>query len=348
MEFLLKILHSSWELLLEASPYILFGIIISGFLKVFLSPETISRHLGKGRFKSVFKAAIIGIPLPLCSCGVLPAAATLKKQGANNGATTAFLISTPESGVDSISITYALLDPIMTVMRPVAAFVSALIAGLLENSFSSGEEIKLAQSCGCSKSSCCSSKGKTIENEQLSIKQKMIHGLKFAFGEIWGELAGWFFTGLLIAGTISAIIPQEFLEKYLSGGFGSMLIMLGIGIPLYICATASTPIAAALILKGVSPGAALVFLLTGPATNITSLSVILGVLGKRGTGIYLGTVAVVALGFGILTEYIYEIAAINITAEIAKHSKVLPYEFKLIAAIIILTISIKPLLAKKK
>ena len=129
------ILAEAWGLLLESSPYIIFGLLVSGLLRVFLNPGAVSRHLGHGRFRSVFKAAILGIPLPLCSCGVLPAAAALKKQGANNGATTAFLISTPESGVDSISITYALLDPIMTAVRPAAAFITAFVAGIAENLF---------------------------------------------------------------------------------------------------------------------------------------------------------------------------------------------------------------------
>ncbi|MCI5197779.1 MAG: permease, partial [Candidatus Electrothrix sp. AW5] len=133
MTFLYDALQASWDLLNQSAVYMLFGLLIGGLLKEYLSPTYVANHLGSGRFCSVFKAALLGIPIPLCSCGVLPAAATLKKQGANNGAVTAFLISTPESGVDSISITWALLDPIMTVARPVAAFISAAIAGTAEN-----------------------------------------------------------------------------------------------------------------------------------------------------------------------------------------------------------------------
>jgi len=139
MELLINILNATWHLFQEASVYVLFGILVGGLLKVFLSPSTVATHLGQGRFSSVFKAALLGIPIPLCSCGVLPAAASLKKQGANNGAATAFLISTPESGVDSIAITYALLDPLMTVVRPLAAFVTATIAGVAENIFGTKE-----------------------------------------------------------------------------------------------------------------------------------------------------------------------------------------------------------------
>ncbi|MCI5148565.1 MAG: permease, partial [Candidatus Electrothrix sp. MAN1_4] len=133
MSFLYDALSASWNLLNQSAVYMLFGLLIGGLLKMYLSPTYVANHLGTGRFRSVFKAALLGIPIPLCSCGVLPAAATLKKQGANNGAVTAFLISTPESGVDSISITWALLDPIMTIARPVSAFISAAIAGTAEN-----------------------------------------------------------------------------------------------------------------------------------------------------------------------------------------------------------------------
>ena len=133
MNFIFQILGEAWRLLQEASIYVLFAILVAGMLRIFLSPDTVARHLGRGRFRSVFKASLLGIPIPLCSCGVLPAAASLKKQGANKGATTAFLISTPESGVDSVALTYALLDPVMTIARPAAAFATATAAGLSEN-----------------------------------------------------------------------------------------------------------------------------------------------------------------------------------------------------------------------
>ncbi|MDY7030979.1 MAG: permease, partial [Thermodesulfobacteriota bacterium] len=156
MEFLSDIFLESWRLLQESSVYILFGILVAGIMKIFLSPETVAHHLGKGRFASVFKAAFFGIPIPLCSCGVLPAAVSIKKQGANTGATTAFLISTPESGVDSIALTYALLDPVMTVARPVAAFATATAAGLVENSLRiEDNEKEFPPDMSCQVDGCC-------------------------------------------------------------------------------------------------------------------------------------------------------------------------------------------------
>ncbi|MBU2547428.1 MAG: SO_0444 family Cu/Zn efflux transporter, partial [Proteobacteria bacterium] len=308
MNFILDIIRASWVLLVDSSVYVLFGLLVAGLLRAFLNPQAVAGHLGTGRFKSVFKAALLGIPIPLCSCGVLPAAAALKKQGANNGATTAFMISTPESGVDSIAVTYALLDPIMTVARPLAAFATAAAAGLAENLFGGEKaDTPAARDLSCPLDSCCDGLDCPPEEHARhhTRVEKFVAGLRFSIGELWSDMAAWFMTGLLLAGLITVLIPPEFMTRYLGGGLHSMLLMLAVGIPLYICATASTPIAAALILKGVSPGTALVFLLAGPATNITSLTVLLGLLGKRATAIYLAAIAVAAVVFGLLVDGIY-------------------------------------------
>ena len=346
IEFIINILRSSWDLLLESSVYILIGLLFGGILRVFLSPHSIAKHMGRGRFISVLKAAILGIPLPLCSCGVLPAAISLKKQGANNGATTAFLISTPESGVDSISITYALLDPIMTIARPISAFIMATAAGFLENiSNRSFKKSKIQPDLSCPVDNCCDGKDcpPEIHNNHHGIVEKITTGFKYAFTEIWSDLAGWFFVGLLLAGFITALIPDDFFQNYLGGGFSSMLLMLVIGIPIYICATASTPVAAALILKGVSPGAALVFLLAGPATNITTLTVLTGVLGKRASAIYLGTIAVFSVMFGLAVDQIYHFMNISPQAIIGKASEIVPFWLEIAGVAVLLLISIKPL-----
>jgi uncharacterized membrane protein YraQ (UPF0718 family) len=345
-DFLLGTMNSSWHLLLESSIYILFGLIVSGILTVFISPRSISKHMGDGRFLSVFKAAIIGIPLPLCSCGVLPAAVSLKKQGANNGATTAFLISTPESGVDSISITYALLDPIMTIARPVSAFLTATAAGILENIRpSKNQELPAKIDLSCPVDGCCDGIDcpPEIHKNHHSFLKKLTSGFRFAFTSIWNDIAGWFFIGLLLAGIINALVPDDFLKIYFGGGVHSMLLMLLMGIPIYICATASTPVAAALIMKGVSPGAALVFLLAGPATNITSLTVLTGILGKRATMIYLAAISFFAVLFGLLVDKVYHALGIPPAAVIGETSKVIPLWMQFMGVAFILVISIKPI-----
>jgi uncharacterized membrane protein YraQ (UPF0718 family) len=347
MNIIVTILLESWHLLLEASVYILFGMLIGGMLKVFLNPSFVADHLGKGRFMSVIKAALFGIPIPLCSCGVLPAAASLKKQGANNGATTAFLISTPESGVDSIAITYALLDPIMTVARPVSAFITAVAAGISENLLHSqkDEDWKRVIDKSCPIDNCCDGNDCPPEEHAMhhTMGEKLRAGLKYAVGDLWGDLAGWFFAGLLLAGIISALIPQELMTKYLGGGLHSMLIMLLVGVPMYICATASTPVAAALILKGVSPGAALVFLLVGPATNITSLSVLFSILGKRATAIYLVTLSLFAVLSGLILDQVYGSFGISAQAIAGQAGEVIPYWMQLVGALVVILLSIKPI-----
>jgi uncharacterized protein len=346
MEYVINALAESWRLLVDSSVYMLFGILVGGLLKVFLSPSYVARHLGQGRISSVFKAALLGIPLPLCSCGVLPAAASLKKQGANNGATAAFLVSTPESGVDSMAITYALLDPIMTVARPLAAMASALAAGIGVNLWAPAKGADQATpDLSCPVDNCCDGIDCFPEehSQHHTWGQRLAAGLRYALGELWGDLAAWFFVGLLLAGIITSLVPAEVMSSYLGGGWQSMLIMLAVGIPLYICATASTPIAAALILKGVSPGAALVFLLAGPATNVTSLTVLYGVLGKRASFIYLVSIAVMAVLSGMALDQVYAGLGISASAVVGQAREIVPHWARLAGAVVLMALSVRPL-----
>ncbi|MBI9086178.1 MAG: SO_0444 family Cu/Zn efflux transporter [Desulfobacterales bacterium] len=346
MELIWNTLINAWQLLLDASVFVLFGLVVSGLLRVFLSPHAVVRHFGQGRFRSVFKAALLGIPIPLCSCGVLPAAVAMKKQGANNGATTAFLISTPESGVDSIAVTWALLDPLMTVARPVSAFVTAVAAGIAENLFSyrSGAADPTPPDLKCAVDGCCDGLDCDPETHRNhhSLWEKIRAGLGYAFTDVWQDMAGWFFVGLLLAGAISALVPDDVLIRYLGGGLPAMLLMLVFGIPFYICATASTPIAAALILKGVSPGAALVFLLAGPATNMASLTVLTGVLGKRATAIYLSAIALCSVLLGWSLDAIYSATGMSAQALVGQASEVMPPWAEWIGAVGLLLISGMP------
>jgi uncharacterized protein len=334
--FLVEVLRASWQLLNQSAFYILFGLLVGGLLKTFLSPAYVAAHLGKGRFISVFKAALLGIPIPLCSCGVLPAATALKKQGANKGALMAFLISTPESGIDSISMTWALLDPIMTVARPISAFISATVAGLLENliSFSSAPAPK---SQGLSLPMAAPAPA------PQGFADKLKTGVHYMVNDLWPDIAGWFFIGILAGGVITALVPDQVFPTWLGGGLSSMLLMLAVGIPLYICASASTPIAAAFILKGVSPGTALVFLLAGPATNITSLTVLISILGKRATALHLLSIATVSVLCGLTVDAIYLSFGIKAAAMAGKHGGMLPQGLMLAAVFVLLALSVRPL-----
>ena len=175
-----------------------------------------------------------------------------------------------------------------------------------------------------------------------TLGEKLAAGMRFAFGELWGELAGWFLVGLLAAGVITAALPQDALTGHLGGGLPAMLLMLLVGIPLYICATASTPIAAALILKGLSPGAALVFLLAGPATNLTSLTMLTGVLGKRATAIYLGAIAVFSVVCGLLLDMVYLNMGISARAVAGQAAQIMPLWLKYMGALALLALCVGP------
>lgn len=336
MNIIFEILTASWDILLKSSIYMLFGFFVAGILYVFIKPEKINRYLGKGKIRSVFLSALAGIPLPLCSCGVVPAAAGLRKQGANKGATLAFLISTPETGVDSIPITYALIDPLMAVIRPLAAFVTSVVAGIVENFIGKTENEDtpssrggLTESGGCSgpENGSINASGKV-----LTMREKMVSGLKYAYVELLADIGPWFIIGVFLAGLISYLIPDNFAESYLGNRYLSMLVMLVAGVPMYICATSSTPIAAALILKGLSPGAALVFLLSGPATNIASLSMVSKFMGKRSLVIYLGSIAVFALLFGLLTDFLYMKLGLSAKAIVGRSTEIFPPTMEFLAA----------------
>jgi len=316
-----RIILAAWLILCTSAPYVLFGLLMAGILKAIIPDSFVTRHLGGSTARSVVKAALLGVPLPLCSCGVVPVAASLKKQGAGPGPTTAFLISTPETGVDSIAITYALLDPVITVIRPLAAFITATTAGLLVNLLPAKphEPACPAPNGSC----CCEAKHKPTNSPGMRLSRAIPDGIRYAFTQILGDIGPYLLTGIAIAGLITWMIPDGFIEQHLGSGLPSMLIMLAVGIPLYVCASASTPIVAALALKGLSPGAALVFLLAGPATNAATITVVAGLLGKRVAVVYVSVIAVCALVMGMAVNVLYGWLALDISdwATGAHHSE---------------------------
>lgn len=329
------LLREVWHTFDDASFYILFGIFIAGLIQVFVDKDKIVKHLGKPGFKSVLLAAIFGVPLPLCSCGVIPTAISLKKNGASKGSVISFLISTPESGLDSIAISYALLDPLMTVFRPIAAFVTAVVAGVGENIFGKKDEIRTEkQADGCV--FCNDHNGRHDHN----LLHKFRYGMRYAFVELLGDLAKWLALGIIIGGIISYFVPQSFIENYLGSGWQAMLVMLLIGMPLYICASASTPIAAALIAKGMSPGVALVFLLAGPATNAAGILAVGKFLGRRSAVIYLTAIAACSILLGLLLNYIYYISGLDVRATLGKAGEIMPHYVKSISAIVLIILMI--------
>ena len=279
---------------------------------------------------------------------MLPAAASIRKQGASRGATTSFLISTPESGLDSMAVTYALLDPLMTLARPLAAMISAVGTGLLEGLWPDDKAQKLKPDLSCPVDGCCDGTDcdPKLHAHHHPLGQKLAAGIRYALGELWTDLAGWFWLGLLLAGAVTALLPAGLLAGALGGGLGSMLIMLAAGVPLYICATASTPIAAALILKGASPGAALVFLMAGPATNLASLTMLTGLLGKRAMLLYLAGIAVFSVACGLALDQVYAGFGISAKALAGQAREALPFWLRLGGTIILAGLSLKALWQK--
>jgi uncharacterized protein len=335
MNAVIGILASSWYMFLESSIYMLFGFFCAGLIYAYVKTDMIGKYLGKGRIRPVFLSALIGVPMPLCSCGVVPAAAGLKKQGANNGATLSFLISTPETGVDSIPLTYALMDPLMAVIRPFVAFFSAVTAGLFEN-FTGKKTVSPKPVVKAPLTGISGIKPKSGSRKLSYItSSKIFAGLKYAFIDLLGDIGKWFVLGIFIAGLISYYMPDNLIESYLGNNFLAMIVMLVTGIPMYVCATSSTPIAAALILKGLNPGAALVFLLAGPATNIASLGMVCKLLGKKALVIYLFSISACALLFGFLTDFLYNLFGISAKASMGTTSELIPVQAEIAAAIIL-------------
>ncbi|RKY25382.1 MAG: permease [Planctomycetota bacterium] len=329
--FLSNTWHGVVEIALAASVFVLAGFVVAGVLHAFVSSERLQRFLGTGRFWPVLKAALVGLPLPLCSCGVLPVAIGLRRQGSTNGATVSFLISTPETSVDSIVISFALLDPVMTIFRPVAAFITALVTGVACDALT-GE--KREREATAREHACCAVRGSGPGARTFGARLR--HGMRFAFVDMLDDLGKWLVVGVVLAGVITALVPAGFLEQYGGGGLPAMLVMLVVGIPLYMCSVASTPLAAALIVAGISPGAALVLLLVGPATNAAGITVLAKALGARVTIVYVAGVAVVSVLMGLLLDVVYGfIVPISPQEAIGRTAEILPEWLRAAGAIVL-------------
>ena len=282
------------------APWLLFGFFAAGVLSVFFSPAYIYKHIGKPGLKSIFKAALLGVPLPICSCGVIPITASLKKQGAGRGAAGSFLISTPQTGLDSFFATYAMLGWAFAIFRPLVAFITGIIGGLLMENFGAPDNEKNTENSEYIP--------KTDVKARIRTWKIIPEVLHYGFIKLLGNISFALLTGLILAAFIHLIVPPDFGAEYLRSDWLAMPAMLLFGIPLYVCSTASVPIAASLIVKGISPGAALVFLITGPATNIATITIMSKVLNKKAVAIYVITVAVAA----IISGYIFNLLNVDL------------------------------------
>ncbi len=278
----------------QMSPYLLFGFLAAGLLHVMVSPSWMRRHLGGRGIMPVAKSVLFGVPLPLCSCGVIAVTASIRKQGAGRGAATGFLLATPQTGVDSIFATWGMLGPAMGIFRPLIALATGIIGGGLAAVFDTDAEegAHTVQGCG---DSC-----RDDERPERSLREIMRYGLVALPRDIAKPLI----VGVILAGAIAALAPRDMLAPYIGGGILAMLVMTVVGVPLYVCATASIPVAVSFMHLGASPGAALAFLIAGPATNAATIATVWKIMGKRTAGIYLATVAVSSVAAGLLFDAI--------------------------------------------
>lgn len=284
-----------FELINSMAPYLLLGFLLAGLMHAFVPQNLYRRYLGGNSFRSVLNAALLGIPLPLCSCGVIPTAMSLRKEGASKGATVSFLISTPQTGVDSIIATYSLIGLPFALLRPLAALVTSLFGGCLVNRFDDKDV--------CSTS--CAAPSESVDGGvRVSFRQRLQSAFRYAFVEMMQDIGKWLLLGLVVAGLITVFVPDSFFALFADKPLLSMLLVLAFAVPMYLCATGSIPIAVALMLKGLSPGTALVLLMAGPAVNVASMLVISKVMGKKTLLFYLLSIVSGAIAFGLAIDYL--------------------------------------------
>ena len=328
-----QILH----LINEMSPFLLLGFLLAGLMHAFIPGQIYSRYLAKPTFSSVLYAALFGIPLPLCSCGVIPTAMSLRREGASKGAVASFLIATPQTGVDSIIATYSLMGLPFAIIRPFIAFLTALFGGQMVNLTTAQPQLLTRPAGPLSPrgegdvSNCCSKDSHSHCHTEHSQREKVTSSLapsgegacragegplvvgfwaklrsalSYAFLEMMEDIGKWLMVGLIVAGLITVFVPDSFFEIFKDNSLASMLLVLCFSIPMYLCATGSIPIAVALMLKGLTPGAALVLLMAGPACNMASILVINKVMGRKTLITYLASIIIGAVGFGLAIDHL--------------------------------------------
>lgn len=338
-----KFALETYRLFVEISPYLILGFFFAGLLHTLLGEKYIKRHFAKSGIWSTIKAAIFGIPLPVCSCAVIPLAESLRKDGASKSSTMAFLVSTPSSGIDSILATYALMGPVFTVFRPIASLISGVLVGIVthfkgdekENRSGSANDSATTENNGNASNNDSSNDSSNDTTKNAKPKKTVKEIFSYGFKVIPSEISKWLLIGVIIGGAISAVVPADFGVKYLLGSplLNYVVIML-ISVPLYVCATGSIPIAAALITKGVMPGAALALLIAGPATNSVTISFVYKKLGKKVAFFYVLSIVIVAVASGMIFDALVPASVLDMTYVTAGKGAHLPEYVKIICALL--------------
>lgn len=346
---MIAFLQNTLALALDSAPWLLFGLIAAGLIKAWLPMDLVGRSLGGSGLSPVLRAALIGAPLPLCSCGTLPAAFSLRRAGASKASTTSFLISTPETGVDSVALSWVLLGPFLALLRPIAAVISAVAAGLLVGltDKDNGEPTEVQEAVSCDSDSCCSceSADKSVSTVKPGFWERSAEGIRYAMTDLLDDLAFWLAVGILAAGLVVTLVPQDTLVAW-GSGLPAMLLMMLISVPMYVCATASTPLAHAMLFAGVSPGTVLVFLLAGPASNLAGLALVKRELGKRTLIAYLAGVGGVSVLLGLMLDTAIVAFSIDALAGMAQgdeNQHELPMLLSAACLLLLVLLGIKPL-----
>lgn len=334
VEVVASIITKSWAVMAIMAPYLLLGFFVAGVLGVFVPVAFIETHLGKRGLVQIIKASLLGVPIPLCSCSVIPVAASLRRHGATKGAAISFLTSTPQTGVDSIAATWGLLGPVFAVFRVIVAFLTGVICGAAVETFTPPAE----DTADCTDEHCpaCNPASKAHRWKQV---------FTYGFGVLPRDIGKALLIGIIVSGLLGALVPADFFTRTLNSEWLSMLAVLGLGIPLYVCSTGSIPIALAMIGMGLSPGAALVFLITGPATNAATIATVLKTMGRKAVIIYLITLGGCAVIAGWILNRI--ITAQFITDHIDQHASAAG-RFEQICALLLTGLLISAVLPRKK
>ncbi len=321
------------------SPYLMIGLAFVAILNIYMTKEFVKKQIGKDSIWSIFKAALFGVPLPLCSCGVIPTTVYMADSKASKGAVTSFLISTPQTGIDSIIATYGMMGPVFGIFRPISALIMGIVGGLFINI--TNKDKPQPEKKKLSLNVITAPPVMTDDTIRKPFSERARSSIKYAFADFLDDIVVEFLIGLVIAGAITYFLPTEFLEGTgLKSGILGMLIMILIGVPMYVCATASIPIAVSLILKGFSPGVAFVFLAVGPATNAASIGILSKSLGKQLITYYLFILIIMSIGFGYLLDFVFAYTGINPQVQLATHahhdhsSGLIPYEIQIVLATI--------------
>ncbi|HAQ21080.1 MAG TPA: heavy metal-associated domain-containing protein [Prolixibacteraceae bacterium] len=316
MDFVSDYISELVTLFNEMAPWLLFGLVFAGLLKVYFPQKNIEKYLGKPNLRSTVNASVLGVPLPLCSCGVIPTAISFYKNGASKGATNSFLISTPQTGIDSIFATYSMLGWPFAILRPLVAFSTGIFGGVMTNWLMKEKAkpipevnpmfagLRLDTQKASKPVAACDDDDSGHPAPPKKEAHALIRAANYAFIELLQDIAKWLIIGFMAAALLSVLLPDGFFSMFKGYGFFEILIVLAASVPLYICATGSIPIAAVLLMKGVSPGAALVFMMAGPATNVATITVLAKTMGKKSLFIYLGSIIGGAIFFGMLTNWL--------------------------------------------